>query len=69
MEPNDRYETGRSRRSEDALPDAWSGTPRDPWYPEGDVGVCRNGQGTMLYDRTDPGTYLIGAAVDLDASR
>lgn len=65
MSSNDRYETGRTPSSEAALPDAWAGTPRDPRFPGGDVGVSRSEQGTMLYDRDAPGTYLIGAGVDL----
>lgn len=65
MSSNDRYETGRTSSSEDAFPDPWAGTPRDPRLPDGDVGSCRSDQGTMLYDRDAPGTYLIGAGVDL----
>jgi hypothetical protein len=68
MAPDDRYETGRTASSADALPESWVDTPRDPRYPDGDVGVCRNGQGTMLYDRTDPGTYVLGNGVDLETT-
>ena len=65
MERDDRIETGLTRNSEDALPEPWTDTARDPRYPEGDVGVCLSEQGTMLYDQSDPGAYLIGTAVDL----
>ena len=67
MERDDRFETGLTRSSEDALPEPWTDTARDPRYPEGNVGVCLSEQGTMLYDRADPGAYLIGTAVDLEA--
>ena len=65
MERDDRFETGLTRSSEDALPEPWTDMARDPRYPEGNVGVCLSEQGTMLYDRADPGGYLIGSAVDL----
>ena len=64
-ESNDRFETSETRSTEAALPDAWAGTSRDPRPVATNVGACRTGQGTMLYDRESPGTYLVGRAVDL----
>ena len=65
MESDDRFETGENGNAT-RLPEAWVDTPRDPGISGGSVGVCRTGQGTMLYDRDAPGRYLIGTAVDLE---
>jgi len=62
MESSDRFETSEARSNEAVLPD----TRREPRPVAANVGACRTGQGTMLYDREAPGTYVIGPAVDLE---
>ena len=63
MERNDRYERGNGGSIETELPDTWSEAIPD--RTEGRIGSCETGQGTMLYDREVPGSYVIGSAVDL----
>jgi len=63
MERNDRYERGNGGSIETELPDTWSEAAPD--RTEGRIGSCETGQGTMLYDREVPGSYIIGSAVDL----
>ena len=63
MERNDRYERGNGGSIETELPDTWSEAALDRMG--GRIGSCETGQGTMLYDREVPGSYVIGSAVDL----
>ena len=63
MERNDRYERGNRGSIETELSDTWS--EAEPDRTEGRIGSCETGQGTMLYDREVPGSYIIGSAVEL----
>ena len=63
MERNDRYERGNGGSIETELPDTWSEAALD--RTGGRIGSCETGQGTMLYDREVPGSYIIGPTIDL----
>lgn len=65
MKSGDRHEGNRENSTTGDLPEEWDRTDRHPYLPDGNVGICRSEQGTILYDRDCPDRYIIGTVVEL----
>lgn len=69
MNRGDRHEGSGENSTTSGLPDVWDGTERDPYLPDGNVGISQSAQGTIIYDRDHPDRYLIGPSVEVEEQR
>lgn len=52
-----------------AIPQEWERASRHPRFPDGNLGAFELEQGVCIYDRDDPGRYIVGEAYEVGEHR